>query len=479
MQVGGVLLLILKGEVHFAGDPHKGGRDGGAWRPSAIGELCTSATLGPGDAIAVGKPSEEAILACLHANYEGGGGGGGDDVGVGQDGAGSGGGRLKLLGGSYHRCAALALTEVEVVMIPTAELATVAADAPPLLGGQQGIRALLQGTAWASELARPEFDALAFALKPREALAGDVLVEEGKAAPALHLVISGEVRVTRTAADGREVLIFKAASGDILGERSLATSEPAIATATADGPCVTLALTREAYHSAMPARGARQAAIEQRRFASQLLGGVGTDAAVPPSAACNQHAITCNQHANADAAALPSAADTPVFGSLSELEPLSVVGAGAFARVAVVRHRPSGRLVALKKMTRASISSKQFRRQIMNERFVMGDVAHPLIATLHATFKSAESLFCVIEPLLGGELFEHMRRLNTLPEAHATFYAACVTSAFEHLHARHIAYRDLKPENLMLTGDGYVKVVDFGLARRLLGKTYTLCGTPE
>ena len=61
-RVGGVLVLIVAGEVAFAGDPHKAGRDGGAWRPASFGELCASGTLRAGDALAIGTPSEEATL---------------------------------------------------------------------------------------------------------------------------------------------------------------------------------------------------------------------------------------------------------------------------------------------------------------------------------------------------------------------------------------------------------------------------------
>lgn len=57
------------------------------------------------------------------------------------------------------------------------------------------------------------------------------------------------------------------------------------------------------------------------------------------------------------------------------------------------------------------------------------------------------------------------------------FYAAEIVSALDYLHAHGIAYRDLKPENLMLTKDGHIKMVDFGFAKKLRDRSYTMCGT--
>ena len=68
---------------------------------------------------------------------------------------------------------------------------------------------------------------------------------------------------------------------------------------------------------------------------------------------------------------------------------------------------------------------------------------------------------------------------HVLSEEHARFYTACISHAIEHLHSRHLVYRDCKPENVMLTATGYVKLVDFGLAKRVHTRTHTLCGTPE
>ena len=50
---------------------------------------------------------------------------------------------------------------------------------------------------------------------------------------------------------------------------------------------------------------------------------------------------------------------------------------------------------------------------------------------------------------------------------------------FEYLHTKNIVYRDLKPENLLIGSDGYLKLTDFGFAKFIEGRTYTLCGTPE
>lgn len=69
--------------------------------------------------------------------------------------------------------------------------------------------------------------------------------------------------------------------------------------------------------------------------------------------------------------------------------------------------------------------------------------------------------------------------IQRFPNPVAKFYAAEVAMALDYLHSLNIIYRDLKPENLLLSNDGHIKVTDFGFAKRVTDLTWTLCGTPD
>lgn len=81
----------------------------------------------------------------------------------------------------------------------------------------------------------------------------------------------------------------------------------------------------------------------------------------------------------------------------------------------------------------------------------------------------------------GGNLFQLLCKKNYIPEVQAKFYAVQIISAFGHLHKCNIVYRDLKLENVMLGEDGYVSLIDFGMARYLeKGElSSSICGTKQ
>lgn len=85
-----------------------------------------------------------------------------------------------------------------------------------------------------------------------------------------------------------------------------------------------------------------------------------------------------------------------------------------------------------------------------------------------------------MELVTGGELFDAIRQLpNCLDRKQTQFYAASIILALESLHSRDVVFRDLKPENVMLDAQGYLKLIDFGIAKKVEERTFTLLGTPH
>ena len=81
----------------------------------------------------------------------------------------------------------------------------------------------------------------------------------------------------------------------------------------------------------------------------------------------------------------------------------------------------------------------------------------------------------------GGELYKIFKSKKRLSEDVVRFYAAQICMAVGYLHSKSIMHRDLKLENILVGEDGYLKIIDYGLAKLLNGTQLakTFCGTPE
>ena len=112
----------------------------------------------------------------------------------------------------------------------------------------------------------------------------------------------------------------------------------------------------------------------------------------------------------------------------------------------------------------------------------MSKMNFPFITTLRYAFESQFYLVFVIDFCAGGELFFHLRNLKRLSEEHAKFYFAQLCLSLEYIHKNGIIYRDIKPENVLLTLDGYLQLTDFGLSKPTQDSrepSYSFCGSPE
>ncbi|KAK3897088.1 hypothetical protein C8A05DRAFT_48161 [Staphylotrichum tortipilum] len=165
--------------------------------------------------------------------------------------------------------------------------------------------------------------------------------------------------------------------------------------------------------------------------------------------------------------------------TLVDFELLRTLGTGSFGRVHLVQSNHNHRFYAIKVLKKAQVVKMKQVEHTNDERKMLGEVKHPFLITLWGTFQDAKNLYMVMDFVEGGELFSLLRRSGRFPNPVAKFYAAEVTLALEYLHSRNIIYRDLKPENLLLDRHGHLKITDFGFAKRVPDKTWTLCGTPD
>ena len=161
-------------------------------------------------------------------------------------------------------------------------------------------------------------------------------------------------------------------------------------------------------------------------------------------------------------------------------------GTGTFGRVLLVKYCPASsasanttRFFAMKVLQKTEVIRLRQVEHVKAERRILSRVRHPFIVDLYATFQDNLNIYMLLSYVPGGELFTHLRRAGRFSPDVTRFYLATIVLALKYLHSFNIIYRDLKPENLLLDNRGYLRLTDFGFAKVVDDRTWTLCGTPE
>ncbi len=131
-----------------------------------------------------------------------------------------------------------------------------------------------------------------------------------------------------------------------------------------------------------------------------------------------------------------------------------------------------------------------------SERKIMAMIHSPFVLCLRYAFQTPHKLYMLTDYCPGGELFFHLKKMrrwaqdasiclfrvyNRFSENLLRFYSAEIVLALHHIHSLNIAYRDMKPENVLLDRHGHVKLTDFGLSKvvcLIVLKSYLVADIP-
>lgn len=182
----------------------------------------------------------------------------------------------------------------------------------------------------------------------------------------------------------------------------------------------------------------------------------------------------------------PSGESTPPrrIQRLGDFEIHEKLGAGAMAGVYRARQISKKRWVAVKVLKPRHAEDPLFLKRFHREAAMLARLRHPNIVRCYRIGKQHGRYYLAMELIEGRNLGDWLFRLKCLPVADAVHIAVRCTQALQHAHQNGLIHRDVKPDNVLITNDGKVKLADLGLARPMFGEDLSItesghgAGTP-
>ena len=167
--------------------------------------------------------------------------------------------------------------------------------------------------------------------------------------------------------------------------------------------------------------------------------------------------------------------------TLESFKIISVLGKGTFGKVYLTELIDDGSLYAIKAIRKDVLIETEQVESTKLERDILLECDHPFLCGMDYVFQNDMRLYFVMPFVRGGELYKHFLKNKRFPEYQVKFYAVQIAMAIGYLHDKDIWHRDLKLENILIDETGYLKLIDFGLAKILkeTEMSQSFWGTPE
>ncbi|KAI4820743.1 hypothetical protein KUCAC02_028712, partial [Chaenocephalus aceratus] len=282
---------------------------------------------------------------------------------------------------------------------------------------------------------------------------GEHVIREGEEGSTFYIIAQGKVKVTQsTEAHKLPQIINTLQKGDYFGEKALISDDVRSANIIADEDGVEcLVIDRETFDQTVGTFNELQ---------KYLQGYVATLDRDDKKRHARRSLSRHQSHPlSPDVIQLKEMVSTfPTSTPFDQLEVVATLGVGGFGRVELVKVQGKDVTFALKVIKKKHVVDNRQQEHIHSERKILAEARSPFVVKLYRTFKDDKYVYMLLEACLGGEIWSLLRDRGSFDETTAKFCVGCVTEAFDYLHRKGVLYRDLKPENLMLDTEGYIKL---------------------
>lgn len=142
-----------------------------------------------------------------------------------------------------------------------------------------------------------------------------------------------------------------------------------------------------------------------------------------------------------------------------------MLGRGAFGKVNLAMHKLVRKLVALKSLDKEILNDKDQKHKLMKEVTLLLKIRHAHVVKIYETIETQKHVVIVMELCAGGDLLNYVRRRRKLKEPIAKKIFKQIIDGLCYIHGKNIAHRDIKLDNILLDGQGNVKIGDFGVSK--------------